>query len=85
MKKGFTLILTLCMMLALASPVYADVIWEPYGDSFYEEHRGEFRLCEDYYYANSPTGWEAKRARPSPTERLSISVISTPTAIRSGA
>lgn len=64
MKKGFTLILTLCMMLALASPVYADVIWEPYGDSFYEEHRGEFRLCEDYYYANSPTGSVYQYDRP---------------------
>ena len=41
MRKIFTVFLTVCLFFCLAGPVFADVIWEPYGDSFYESHRDE--------------------------------------------
>ena len=56
MKKLLTCLLALTLLVALALPVHADVIWEPFGDEFYEENREQFSFAEESAYANSPTG-----------------------------
>ena len=42
----------ICLILALAVailPVFADIIWEPYNDPFYDRHREEFTFCREVY------------------------------------
>lgn len=56
MKKFVTLALALAMLLSLSLPVYADVIWEPFEDTFYSSHRDQFSYCGYAAYANSPDG-----------------------------
>lgn len=64
MKKLCSALIALLLAIGLATVASADVIWEPYNNSFYNEHRDDFRLHEAYYYANSPTGAVPCYAQP---------------------
>lgn len=63
MKKVITLALTCMILLALPSPAFADVMWEPQDNQFYEAHRGECVYNTRSYYANGGDGfitlWDA--------------------------
>lgn len=63
MKRVLTCILTLTMMLALAVPACADMVWEPFGNQFYEKHYDECEYLGRQYYSNGPEGfvtlWDA--------------------------
>lgn len=63
MKRLLTAVLTLVMLLTLAVPAFADMLWEPRSNQFYDSH---WRQCEYEgrgYYANGKDGfvtaWEA--------------------------
>ena len=56
MKKLLTCMLALTLLVALALPARADVIWEPYEDKFYEDNQDQFTYAGNAAYANSPTG-----------------------------
>lgn len=53
MRKVLCLLLSLCLSAVFVISATADVIWEPYGDSFYEEHRDEIQYENRYYKATS--------------------------------
>ena len=57
MKKLLALALSLCLLTALSAPAHADVIWEPYDDDFWEEHKGEMVYHNRGYLANGPDGF----------------------------
>lgn len=63
MKRFFSCLLTLLMLLALSAPAYADIMWEPGGDRFYESHREQCEYNTRSYYANGQDGfvtlWDA--------------------------
>lgn len=63
MKRLFTPLLTLLMLLALSAPAYADIMWEPIDDHFYDTHRDQCEYDTRSYYANGPDGfitlWDA--------------------------
>lgn len=63
MKRFLQCALTLVMLLTLPAPAYADVMWEPIGDRFYESHRDQCEYNTRSYYANGPDGfvtlWDA--------------------------
>lgn len=63
MKRLMTTILTLAALLALAAPAYADIMWEPRSNQFYESHRDQCEYENRYYYANGKEGfvtmWDA--------------------------
>lgn len=52
-----TLLLAAVMLLALAAPAFADVMWEPYGNSFYQSHRDETDYENRGYLANGQKGY----------------------------
>ncbi len=54
MKKLAMLLLVLG--LVGTTTAQADIIWEPRQDAFYEKHKDEFVLEQQYYYVNSPDG-----------------------------
>ncbi len=56
MKKLICLLFTLTLFFSLASTASADVIWEPYDDSFYTRNQEDFTHAGYYAYANSPAG-----------------------------
>ena len=58
MKQKLTA-LTLAVMaaFALATPAFADVMWEPYGNDFYDAHRDECQYEDRTYLANGPEGY----------------------------
>lgn len=56
MKRILTCFLTLTLLLALAVPAQADVVWEP-ENRFYETHRDECGYLGRRYYANGPEGY----------------------------
>ncbi len=53
MRKLFTLLLSVCLLCMCVLSASADVIWEPYGDSFYEEHRAEMQYENRFYKATA--------------------------------
>ena len=63
MKRLLNCALTLVMLLALTAPAYADVMWEPGDDHFFEAHRDQCEYNTRSYYANGPEGfvtlWDA--------------------------
>lgn len=74
MKK---LSLTLCFLILMTAitlitqvAVSADVIWEPYDDNFYIEHREECVLCERVFLANGKEGYI--RLYKSPTSKVVV-------------
>ncbi len=60
MRKVLCLLLSLCLLAFLALSVSADVIWEPYGDSFYDEHREEMQYENRFYKATADLLYYAK-------------------------
>lgn len=63
MKRVLNGVLFLAALLALAVPAYADILWEPQDNRFYETHRGQCESEERNYHANGPEGfvtaWDA--------------------------
>lgn len=59
MKKSISLLIVALMAIILIKPfsAKADVIWEPYGDKFYEKHRAGMLLENCGYIVNSPDGY----------------------------
>lgn len=53
MRKIISVLLSLCLLCLLAVSVSADVIWEPYGDSFYDDHRDEMQHVNRGYIAGA--------------------------------
>ena len=62
--KLSALLLALVMAAALAAPALADVMWEPYGNSFYESHRDECTYVSRGYLANGQEGYITLRSAP---------------------
>ncbi len=56
MRKLFTLLLTVCLLCMCVLNAAADVIWEPYGDSFYDAHRDEMQYDNRFYKASEALG-----------------------------
>ena len=63
MRKVLSVFLTLLALLALCVPARADILWEPYGNIFYEKHFGSCDYIGRDYYANGAEGfvtlWDA--------------------------
>lgn len=63
MKHLFSSFMTLAMLLALSAPAYADVMWEPNSNYFYDTHRDQCEYENRGYYANGKEGfitlWDA--------------------------
>jgi len=57
MKRFLTAVLTIVLLLALAVPAAADVLWTPVNDSFFESHYEECTHEGRNYYANGPEGF----------------------------
>ena len=63
MKRFLSCVLTLLALFTLAAPAFADVIWEPMDNSFYNRHRKQCEYENRAYYANGQDGfvtlWDA--------------------------
>lgn len=63
MKRILPLALTCIMLLALAATAFADVMWEPMENQFYDRQRDECEYNARSYYANGKEGfvtlWDA--------------------------
>ena len=57
MKHLFSSFLTLVMLLALSAPAYADVMWEPNSNYFYDTHQDQCEYENRGYYANGREGF----------------------------
>lgn len=65
MKQKLTALLAALMLLAaLATPAFADVIWEPEGNGFYQSHSGECSYHDRSYLANGEKGYVTVRTAP---------------------
>ena len=51
MKKVISICLALVLLCTLAAPVLADVIWMPYGDTFFEDHMADCEYVSESYEA----------------------------------
>lgn len=63
MRKTLVTLLSLCLVFVFAFSAAADVIWEPYGDSFYDSHTDEltyegraYKATHDLYFYKKPDG-----------------------------
>ena len=63
-RKITTLLLAVMMLAALSAPAFADIMWEPYGNSFYEKHREEMSYVNRGYLANGQKGYITILAAP---------------------
>jgi len=69
-RKLPALALALLLTFALALPVRADVMWEPIGDSFYEDHHEQCQYVDRSYLANGPQGYVTLRRSPQSAEEV---------------
>ena len=56
-RKLTTILLTAAVLLTLIVPAFADVMWEPYGNTFYESHWDEMSYMNRGYLANGEKGY----------------------------
>lgn len=65
MKRNLSALLTALMLLAaLATPAFADVIWEPNSNGFYERHSAECTYHDRRYLANGEDGYATVHVAP---------------------
>ena len=57
MKRIPTCILTLLMLFSLTAPAFADIMWEPDDNTFFEKHRRDCAYENRSYYANGKDGF----------------------------
>ena len=57
MKRILNGVLALFMLSSLTVPAFADIIWEPQGNSFYDDHRDNCTYNNRCYYANGKNGF----------------------------
>ena len=57
MKKLLACALTLLMLVSLTVPAFADIMWEPSDNPFYDDHRSECQYENRGYYANGQNGF----------------------------
>ena len=57
MKRILSCALTFFMLLVLTAPAFADVMWEPNSNSFYDRHRSQCKYENRSYYANGKDGF----------------------------
>lgn len=73
-RKLIALLTAMLLTVALATPAFADLIWEPYGDAFYERHRDEITYHDRAYITNGAEGYVTVRTSPdSFTEVVNLS------------
>ena len=56
-RKLSVLLLAVLVLAAAALPAFADIMWEPYGNSFYESHRDDMKYVDRGYLANGEKGY----------------------------
>lgn len=72
-RKLLALLTAMLMVVTLVTPAFADIIWEPYGDSFYDRHRNEITYHDRGYLANGEKGYVTVRTAPdSMTEVVNL-------------
>lgn len=57
MKRVWGCLLAAALLAALAVPARADVIWEPFGDSFFDAHRDAVQYVGRNFLANGKAGY----------------------------
>lgn len=72
MKKLLRIFLALTTLLTLSLTAYADVIWEPIDDSFYEKHQDSFTYAGFHAYTNGESGETDFYAKPG---KASVGVL----------
>lgn len=63
-RRLLSLLLAFAAAAALTAPAFADVLWEPYGNDFYEAHRDECVYENRKYLANGEAGYVTIQASP---------------------
>lgn len=67
MKRLWSSLLAVLALAVLAVPARADILWEPFGDKFFEAHRDEIEVVRRYFLANGEEGfvtlWDAPGGR----------------------
>lgn len=72
-RKLSVLMLAVVMAAALVAPAFADVMWEPYDNDFYETHREECTNENRSYLANGADGYVTLKTAPdSLTEAVNV-------------
>ena len=63
-RKIMVLLLAALMVGALTAPAFADIMWEPYGNGFYESRREEMEYENRGYLTNGEKGYVTVREAP---------------------
>lgn len=71
MKKILTYALMLVMLVSLSAPAFADVMWEPSDNPFYDGHRSECTYENRGYYANGRNGFVTLVSAPGASMAVS--------------
>lgn len=66
MKRNlFALLLAGVLLATMVTPAFADMIWEPIGDSFYKSHWDECDTEDETYLTNGPKGYVTVQNAPN--------------------
>ena len=63
-RKLLALLTAMLLVVTSVTPAFADIIWEPYGNSFYESHSDECSYHDRGYLANGEKGYVTVRTAP---------------------
>lgn len=71
MKRKLIALLTAVLLLAaMTTPAFADLIWEPMGNNFYEKHRDECEYVNRAYLANGGEGYVTIKKSPDSSAEI---------------
>lgn len=63
-RKLLALLTVLLLLVTMVTPAFADVLWAPRGNSFYESHSNECSYHDRSYLANGEKGYVTVRTAP---------------------
>lgn len=72
LKRAFALVLLLAVSACLAVPAWADVLWEPMHDDYYNENRAYTEYVGRRYYTNGVEGCVIVYKEPAGKEQVDV-------------
>lgn len=71
-KKSFAVLMLLAVFTCMTVPAFADILWEPLDDNYYQENMGNFDYVGRSFYTNGADGCVTVYKEPAGKEQVDV-------------